>query len=70
LFVDSAAPTRFIEEFMVESWLEHLRQHERLTIADIPVQTALRELLTNGTNPVVSHHFAVDLGHPKQASPE
>ena len=30
LFHDSADPTRFIECFMDESWLEHLRQHERV----------------------------------------
>jgi quinol monooxygenase YgiN len=29
LLHDSAAPTRYVEYFMDESWLEHLRQHER-----------------------------------------
>ena len=30
LFHDSADPTRFVECFMDESWVEHLRQHERV----------------------------------------
>ena len=30
LFHDTGDPTRFIECFMDESWLEHLRQHERV----------------------------------------
>ena len=30
LFHDSADPARFVECFMDESWLEHLRQHERV----------------------------------------
>ena len=34
LFEDAARPGRFIESFMVESWAEHLRQHERSTMTD------------------------------------
>ena len=34
LFHDSENPTRFIECFMDESWVEHLRQHERASVAD------------------------------------
>ena len=31
LFRDLAAPDRFVEAFHVQSWAEHLRQHQRLT---------------------------------------
>ena len=31
LFGDPAHPRRYIETFLVESWLEHMRQHERVT---------------------------------------
>jgi hypothetical protein len=34
VFEDAAEPGRFVETFLVESWLEHLRQHERVTKAD------------------------------------
>jgi MFS family permease len=33
LFRDLAAPDRFVETFLVDSWAEHLRQHERHTEA-------------------------------------
>ena len=31
---DAADPTRYVETFTVESWAEHLRQHERMTVTD------------------------------------
>lgn len=34
LFRDTGAPERFLETFVVGSWAEHLRQHERVTNAD------------------------------------
>jgi hypothetical protein len=34
VFEDTADPSRFVETFLVDSWLEHLRQHERVTNAD------------------------------------
>ena len=34
VFEDAGEPGRFVETFLVESWLEHLRQHERVTKAD------------------------------------
>ncbi len=34
LFEDVAEQGRYLETFVVESWGEHLRQHERATVAD------------------------------------
>lgn len=34
IYRDTEHPARYIETFIVESWAEHLRQHERLTSAD------------------------------------
>ena len=34
LFNDIDDPGRMVECFMVESWIEHLRQHEQVTVAD------------------------------------
>jgi len=34
VFEDAADEGRMVETFLVESWLEHLRQHERVTNAN------------------------------------
>ena len=34
LFTDSVNPNRFVETFLLESWVEHMRQHERVTKSD------------------------------------
>ena len=34
LFSDSANRNRFVETFLLESWVEHMRQHERVTKSD------------------------------------
>jgi hypothetical protein len=48
LFHDSAEPARYLESFMDESWTEHLRQHERVSVADREIQRrANRFLATN-----------------------
>ena len=38
IFEDTAQRGRFLETFKVDSWEEHLRQHERVTHADDAVQ--------------------------------
>jgi hypothetical protein len=43
LFEDPAERGRFLETFMVASWLEHLRQHQCVTNADRLIQDAIRE---------------------------
>jgi quinol monooxygenase YgiN len=42
LFVDGANASRCLECFLVESWAEHLRQHDRATKSDRDVEDALR----------------------------
>jgi Transmembrane secretion effector len=53
VFEDAAERGRFLETFLVESWLEHLRQHERVTNADRVLQDRLNQLLTD--KPKVTH---------------
>jgi len=48
LFHDSADPARFVECFMDESWLEHLRQHERVSVADRETQERAKQFLLEG----------------------
>src|SRR4029453_1569126 len=49
LFHDSEEPTRYVEVFMDESWLEHLRQHERASVADRDIQRRAKQFLVPGT---------------------
>jgi hypothetical protein len=58
VFEDTERPNRFIESFCVESWLKHLRQHERVTDDDRILQERIRGLLVEGTVPRVSHYVA------------
>jgi len=34
IYRDTEHPDQFVETFIVDSWAEHLRQHERITRAD------------------------------------
>jgi MFS family permease len=61
LYSDAASPDRFTETFGVESWLEHLRQHERATVADLSELGQARAHLVDGTAPRVRHLLAA---HP------
>jgi branched-subunit amino acid transport protein len=54
VFEDAAVAGRFLETFLVESWLEHLRQHERVTNADRVVQDAVQRF-QHGEPARVSH---------------
>jgi len=58
LFHDSADPTRFIECFMDESWLEHLRQHERVSVADREIQRLAKQYMVEGTTTRSQHWLA------------
>jgi MFS family permease len=57
VFEDAAVEGRMLETFLVESWLEHLRQHERVTNADRVLQDAVHRFHTGGT-PKVTHLIA------------
>jgi MFS family permease len=46
LFEDAMDPERMVEAFHVESWLEHLRQHDRITAADREVEERLKALVS------------------------
>jgi len=67
VFEDTAEPGRFVETFVVESWLEHLRQHERVTNADRVLQERVHRLLEGA--PVVTHLIAADRGREPLEAP-
>jgi len=50
-----SAPNSFQEHYQVYSWVDHLRQHERISKQDAMVQAKIRELLEPDTKPVISH---------------
>jgi hypothetical protein len=58
VFRDPADPTRYVETFTVESWAEHLRQHERMTVADRELVSVVREFHIGDAPPVVTHLIA------------
>jgi len=66
LFVDDAAPRRYVEAFLVESWEEHERQHERETQHDASLLETLDGLLVPGTHRVGHHYLAA----PREPAPD
>jgi MFS family permease len=56
IFEEAANPGTYNETYVVPSWLDHLRQHERISKQDAAIQEHIKELLQQGTTPVVSHH--------------
>ncbi len=58
VFADAENPRRRIEAFMLESWLDHLRQHERVTVEDSQVQEQVRAFHRGSDLPRVTHLIA------------
>jgi predicted MFS family arabinose efflux permease len=48
VFEDAAQEGHMVETFLVESWMEHLRQHERVTNADRLVEEAVERFHVEG----------------------
>ena len=59
VFEDAAECGHFMETFMVASWLEHLRQHQRVTNKDRVLQDAIR-VFGATAEPKVTHLIAAD----------
>lgn len=53
---DSSEPNRFIEQFVVASWEEHLRQHERVTTRDQERFDRIRAM-TDPDRPAIATHW-------------
>jgi MFS family permease len=53
IFHDTEAPDRYLETFLVNSWAEHLRQHDRQTQADRELEERLRSVVRGA--PEVHH---------------
>lgn len=55
LFQDTNNPGRFIETFIVETWMEHRRQHERMTMADRVIEDRAFSFHLGDGRPRVEH---------------
>jgi MFS family permease len=58
VFEDMEQPGRMLESFLVDSWLEHRRQHLRVTRADRRIEDELRTLTR--AEPKITHYLAAD----------
>ena len=56
IYQDVADSRRWLETFLVESWVEHLRQHARITVSDRALQELVYRLLDG--EPTISHLIA------------
>jgi MFS family permease len=54
VYRDTEHPAYYVETFIVESWAEHLRQHERLTGADRELEENVRRF---ESKPIKVRHF-------------
>lgn len=57
-FTDVADPTRVVELFVVATWGEHLRQHERFTVHDQAIEARVRHHHIGPDRPRVTHYVA------------
>jgi MFS family permease len=58
VYQDPLDAERYLETFTVGSWAEHLRQHERATMADLAVAQGVERLTV--APPVVTHLVAIE----------
>lgn len=65
IFEDAADDGRFVETFLIHSWEEHLRQHERVTGADRIVQECVQRFHIVG-KPPVTHLIAADTARVRE----
>ena len=61
---DTIAPGVYLEHFVDCSWLEHLRQHERVTHDERRLQEAIGACLVEGTAPLIRHFVGGPPGGP------
>jgi quinol monooxygenase YgiN len=63
LFRDTSDPARYIEYFIDESWVEHLRRFDRVTAADVALRERRLAFHLGDGPPLVSRYIAEPLSH-------
>jgi len=61
LYRDTIDPMKFIEIYRVETWAEHMRQRERITVSDADLYQSVRHLHCGEAPPQVSHFMNVGM---------
>jgi MFS family permease len=64
LFHDIENPSRYVMMFTSGSWTEHLRQHERITKADLAIEEHARSFHIGKDPPRISHLISEDTFKP------
>ncbi len=60
LFFDAERPERYVEYFIVDSWMEYMCQHRRRTLADQDIFEHTRTFQLGDGTPAVRHQIAAD----------
>jgi quinol monooxygenase YgiN len=58
LFQDTADPSRFVETWIEATWVEHLRNHERVSVAQQELEERIRALTQRGSTTSTRHFIA------------
>jgi len=56
LFQDTADPSQFVESWLEATWAEHLRSHERVSVAYQEIEGRIRDLTRSGSA-IKTRHF-------------
>src|SRR5262245_9084393 len=60
LFQDTAEPLCFVETWIEETWADHLRNHERVSIAHRDIEQRVRDLTRSGSTIATRHFIAAE----------
>jgi MFS family permease len=66
VWVDAADPRHVLEQFVVGSWDEHLRQHERVSLRDEQRLKDIADLTDPSERTTVTHWLAPEAGHRRR----
>lgn len=62
------APGVFVETWFEASWVEHMRHHDRIAVADKVIQDQIRTLHQLDDPPLVTHFVAADKNKPAKSA--
>ncbi len=62
VFRDVTDPARYVVHFLVDSWLDRLRQIERLTAEDIVLRDRINAFHTGSDPPIMKHYVMEQVG--------